>query len=224
MPFSLMYHYLLILWLIPIIIVHGQQLNPSLILHTEEITYEEFNNNSNYGKKIKLDKSHSISWQISLTNNLVYDSGTDVIIRFYDSQDQNKFIEIGMGGGPQQNKFWVGMLTSDNQYLVPYHKLDRGWIRDTNIIITYTERAGLTVNNGERIVLSNLDIGNFSVLYYNIDKTSNNNHDDYVSSGSLILEFMSGDPAQNPYHLFPFYLVGSIGCVVVLLLIFTKRS
>lgn len=216
-------YYLLILLLIPIIIVHGQeQLNPSLILSTDEITYEEFNKHSNSDKKIKLDKSHSISWQISLANNLIYDSDIDAIIRFYDSQDENKFIEIGMGG-PQQNKFWVGMLISDNQYLIPYQKLDRGWISDANIIITYTERAGLTVNNGERIVLSNLDIGSFSVLYYDLDKISDT-HDNYITSGNLILEFMSGDPAQNPYHLFPFYLVGSIGCVVALLLIFTKRS
>ncbi len=217
-----MYH-LLILLLIPIFVVHGQeQLNPSLILNSEEISYEEFNEYYS-STKIKLGEPHSISWQVSISNNLVYDSNVDAIIRFHDAQYENKFIEIGMGGS-QQNKFWVGILIPDNQYLIPYQKLDRGWIKNANIIITYTERAGLTVNNGERIVLSNLDIGSFSLLYYDIDKTSNNDKASYATSGNLMLEFMSGDPAKNPYHLLPFYLVGSICCIVVLLLIVKKRS
>lgn len=214
--------YFFILLLIPICLANGQeQLNPSLMIYEKDIQYWNFKHQDE-DTKIKLDAPHSISWQISLLNNLVYDDDTDTIIRFYDENNENKFIEIGMGGN-EKNKFWVGVWLPEHQYLIPYKKLNRGWFEDKNIIITYSERSGLTVNNGERIVLSNLDIGKFSILYYDLSATSNNSVTN-VKSGSMKLEIMSGDPAKNQFHLFPFYLVGSIGCMMVLLLLIKKRS
>ncbi|EPA06108.1 hypothetical protein BG20_I2523, partial [Candidatus Nitrosarchaeum limnium BG20] len=35
-----------------------------------------------------------------------------------------------------------------------------------------------------------------------------------VNSGSLIAEFISGDPAKNPFALFPFYIAAAIGILV----------
>ena len=45
-----------------------------------------------------------------------------------------------------------------------------------------------------------------------------------VNSGILQMELLSGDPAQNQLHLFPFFLAGGIGGVVAILLVTKKRN
>ena len=71
---------------------------------------------------------------------------------------RDEFIEVGMGSIPD-NKFWVAVQTPKEGYIVVHSDLDRGWYPQTKSIVSYTERAGLTVNNGARIVVTNLDIG-----------------------------------------------------------------
>ena len=45
-----------------------------------------------------------------------------------------------------------------------------------------------------------------------------------VNSGSMIVEFLSGDPAENIMALFPFYLAVGIGILVGILYLTKKRS
>ena len=45
-----------------------------------------------------------------------------------------------------------------------------------------------------------------------------------VNSGSMILEFISGDPAKNPFALFPFYVAAGVGILVGVLYLTKKRS
>src|SRR3972149_6661393 len=76
-------------------------------------------------------------------------------------------------------------------------------------IMAYTENAGLTVNNGERIVLTNLDIGSFQIGSYSVFGMESSTDPPAINSGNLKMEFMSGDPTKNQYALFPSFLVGS---------------
>jgi hypothetical protein len=45
-----------------------------------------------------------------------------------------------------------------------------------------------------------------------------------VSSGSMIIEFLSGDPAKNVFALFPFYVAAGMGVIVAILFLTKKRS
>jgi len=45
-----------------------------------------------------------------------------------------------------------------------------------------------------------------------------------INSGNFQMEIMSGDPAQNQLHLFPFFLAGGLGVIVAVLLITKKRN
>jgi hypothetical protein len=45
-----------------------------------------------------------------------------------------------------------------------------------------------------------------------------------INSGSLKMEFMSGDPTKNQYALFPFFLAGGVGIIVAILLVTKKRN
>jgi hypothetical protein len=201
------------------------QQNPSLILQTIDVPPSDFNTISRDTTIIELEKPHSISWQITIKNDLIYaNPNGNAVIRFYDLEIPEKFIEIGMGSPPEE-KFWLAvMIPGDTGYVVVHSKQERGWNPESNQILAYTEKAGLTVNNGERIVISNLDIGSFKIGSYSVFGMESSTDPPAINSGNFQMEIMSGDPSKNPILLFPFFLAGGIGILVVLLLVTKKRN
>ena len=89
--------------------------------------------------------------------------------------------------------------------------------------MSYTDRAGLTVNNGARIVVTNLGIGVFAIDSYSVHGMEGSTDPPAVNSGSMIVEFLSGDPAKNVIAMFPFYIAVGIGVVVGVLYLTKKR-
>ena len=201
------------------------QQNPSLVLETIEIPAHYFNTVGRDTIIVDFEKPHIISWQVTIRNDLLYAKPNgNAVVRFYDKNTPEKFLEIGMGS-PPENKFWIAVLIPDDPgYVVVHSKLERGWKQELTQILAYTERAGLTVNNGERIVLSNLDIGTFQMGSYSVFGKEGSTDPPAVSSGNLQLEIMSGDPAKNIIHLYPFFLAGGIGIIVAVLLVTKKRT
>ncbi len=127
--------------------------------------------------------------------------------------------------GPQpDHRFWVAVQTPKEGYIIVHRDLDRGWYPSTKSIISYTDRAGLTVNNGARIVVTNLDIGLFAIHSYSVHGMAGSTDPPATSSGSMIIEFLSGDPAKNAFALFPFYVAAGIGIIVAILFVTKKRS
>lgn len=209
-----------------IIPAHAQtQQNPSMFLETIEISPSDFNTVARDSAIIILEKPHTISWQVTIRNDLVYGNPNgNAVIRFYEFENLEKFIEIGMGSKPAE-KFWLAVQIPDEVgYVVVHSKLERGWVPESTPILAYTERAGLTVNNGERIVLSNLDIENFKIGSYSVYGMESSSDPLAINSGTFKMEIMSGDPAENKLHLFPFFLAGGLGVIVAVLLITKKRN
>jgi hypothetical protein len=197
--------------------------NPSLIIDTLEIPSDEFNTVLREAPIIVLDDIHSVSWQVTIDNNLLYaNPNGNAVLRIYDQATHDEFIEVGMGPEPD-NKFWVAVQTPKEGYIVVHRDLDRGWYPQAKSIISYTDRAGLTVNNGARIVVTNLDIGQFAINSYSVHGMQGSTDPPAVSSGSMIIEFLSGDPAKNTFALFPFYMAAGVGSIVIALLLLTKR-
>ena len=201
------------------------QQNPSLVLETIEIPAHFFNTVGRDTIIVDFEKPHIISWQVTIRNDLLYaNPDGNAVVRFYDKNTPEKFVEIGMGS-PPDDKFWIAVqIPDDPGYVVIHSKLERGWKQELTQIIAYTERAGMTVNNGERIVLSNLDIGTFQMGSYSVFGKEGSTDPPAVSSGNLQLEIMSGDPAKNTLHLYPFFLAGGIGVIVAVLLVTKKRT
>jgi len=81
----------------------------------------------------------------------------------------------------------------------------------------------LTINNGERIVVSNLDIENFAIAAYSIHGMESSTDPPAINSGNLIVEFISGNPAENPLSILPFVITGVIGTIIAVLLVLKKR-
>jgi hypothetical protein len=197
--------------------------NPSIIIDTIEIPFNEFNKISRDAIVVDLEDDHAISWQITIDNNLVYaNPDGNGVFKFYD-KNSDKFVEIGMGAPPHE-KFWVAANTEREGYVVVQSDLERGWYPATKIIISYTERGGLTVNNGARITVSNLNIGSFEIDSYSVFGMEGSSDPPAAKSGSMIVEFLSGDPAENVFAFFPFYLAAAIGILVGALFLTKKRS
>ena len=198
--------------------------NPSLIIDTLEIPFNEFNTVLREAPIRVLDDVHAVSGQVTIDNNLVYANPEgNAVLRLYDQETQDEFIEVGMGPEPD-NKFWVAVQTPKEGYIVVHSDLDRGWYPQAKSIISYTDRAGLTVNNGARIVVTNLDIGQFAVHSYSVHGMAGSTDPPAVNSGSMIVEFLSGDPAKNIFALFPFYVAAGMGIIVAVLFVTKKRS
>ena len=198
--------------------------NPTLIIDTIEIPSYEFNKILRDTIIIPMQRTHGISWQVTIDNNLVYaNPDGNAVLRIYDRDNPEKLVEIGMGSQPNE-KFWLAVQTPKEGYVVVHSDLERGWSPSSKTIVSYTERAGLTVNNGARIVVSNLDIGVFVINSYSVSGMESPTDPPAVNSGSMILEFISGDPAKNPFALFPFYVAAGIGILVGVLYLTKKRS
>lgn len=222
MKYYLMIGVLAIIFLNPV--YAQEQKNPSLIIHTEEIPYDDFNKIARDTSPISLENIHDVSWQVTIDNNLLYGNPKgNAVLRFYDAEIKDKFIEIGMGS-PPDHKFWIAVQMPDMGY-VPVHTVtERGWAPNAKSIISYTDQAGLTVNNGLRIVVSNLDVDNFAIAAYSVHGMESPTDPPATTSGSLVMEFLSGDPAQNPFHLFPFFVTAGVGIIAAILFLTKKRS
>ena len=205
--------------------IFAQELtNPSLIIDTIEITSDEFNRILRDSPIVTLDNVHAISWQVTIDNNLFYaNPNGNAVLRLYDKATHDEFIEVGMGSQPD-HKFWVAVKTPKEGYVVVHKDLDRGWYPQAKSIISFTDRAGLTVNNGARIVVTNLDIGEFIIDSYSVYGMEGSTDPPAVSSGSVIIEILSGDPAKNAFALFPFYIAAGVGIIVGALFLTKKRS
>lgn len=202
----------------------AQEINPSLIIDTIEIPAEEFNRVLRDAPIVPLDDVHAISWQVTIDNNLFYaNPDGNAVFRLYDVDSEDEFIEVGMGSIPN-NKFWVAVQTPKEGYIVVHSDLERGWYPQAKSIISFTDRAGLTVNNGARIVVTNLDIGKFAIDSYSVHGMEGSTDPPAVNSGSLVLEFLSGDPSKNAFAMFPFYVAAGIGVIVGVLFLTKKRS
>ena len=220
--------YLLVLILffgISIVPIFAQeQQNPSLIIDNIEIPAQEFNRVLRDTQVVLLDDIHAYSWQVTIDNNLLYaNPNGNAVIRLYDQESDEEFIEMGMGSTPD-NKFWVAVQTPEEGYIIVHKSLERGWYPEAKSIISYTEKAGLTVNNGARIVVTNLDIGKFAIDSYSVHGIESSTDPPAVNSGSFVIEFLSGDPSKNVMAFFPFYIAAGIGIIVGVLFLTKKRQ
>jgi len=199
--------------------------NPSVIIDTIEIPAEEFNRVLRDAPIVPLDDVHAISWQVTIDNNLLYaHPNGDAVLKIYNQDlSGTEFIEIGMGSQPD-NKLWVAVKTPKEGYIVIFRDLDRGWYPEAKVLISYTERAGLTVNNGGRIVVTNLDIDVFAINSYSVYGLQGSTDPPAVNSGSMIVEFLSGDPAKNIFALYPFFLAIGLFAIVGILFLTKKRT
>ncbi len=220
------------MWFLPVFLAllvlvpaYAQEIkNPSITVDLIEIPAGEFNIVGRDSSTVSLNHTHTVSWQATIDNNLVYENPLgNAVIRIHDTEE-DKFIEIGMGSIPEK-KFWIAVqIPGDEGYVIVHSKTERGWHPEAKTIVSYTDRAGMTINNGERIVVSNLDIGDFAVGSYSVFGMESSTDPPAINSGSMTVELLSGDPGKNVFAFFPFYVTAAVGVLVAALFLVKKRS
>jgi len=198
--------------------------NPSLMLQETEIPYHEFNKVSRDLVIVEFENMHEGSWQAELRNNLLYGNPNgNAVIRIYDAQTTDKFFEIGMGSHPT-NKYWIAAQVPETGYVMLHTNYENGWVQGKPTKITYSEQNGLTVDNGLRTVLSNLDLSPFTIKSYSVYGMEGSTDPPAVTSGVYYVKILSADYGENPLSIFPFVVTGIIGLIVVVLIISKRRS
>jgi len=198
--------------------------NPSLIIQQTEIPYSEFNKVKSNTVIVDFENIHAGSWQAELHNDLLYGNPDgDAVIRIYDLDTPEKFFEIGMGSHPRYS-YWIAADVPETGYVLLYSAYENGWAPGNPTKITYSEQNGLTVDNGLRTVLSNLDISPFAIKSYSVHGMKGSTDPPAVTDGIFTVKIMSADYGENPLSIFPFVVTGLLGLVVVILIVSKKRS
>ena len=208
----------------PIIGDYIEPLNESLLIQQTEIPYLEFNRVSNDVVIKEFESMHPHSWQAELHNDLLYGNPEgDAVIRIYDSEIASKFFEIGMGSHPRYS-YWIAADVPETGYVLLYTAFENGWAPGKPTKITYSEQTGLTVDNGLRSVLSNLDISPFTIKSYSVHGMEGSTDPPAATAGSYHVKILSADYGENPLSIFPFVVTSIIGVIVVVLIVSKKRS
>jgi len=198
--------------------------NPSLIIQQTEIPYSEFNKVKSNTVIVDFENIHAGSWQAELHNDLLYGNPDgDAVIRIYDSDTPGKFFEIGMGSHPRYS-YWIAADVPETGYVLLYSAYENGWAPGNPTKITYSEQNGLTIDNGLRTVLSNLDISPFAIKSYSVHGMKGSTDPPAVTDGVFTVKIISADYGENPLSIFPFVVTGLLGLVVVILIVSKRRS
>jgi hypothetical protein len=198
--------------------------NPTLQIETISVPPNDFNKIREDATIIPLKHHHPVSWQITIKNDLLYSNPNgNAILRIYDANIENKFIEIGMGSPPER-KFWVALNFPEEGYL-PATRLDKnGWFDGANVIAGYSDSQGITVNNGQRVVVSGIELKNFVVGGYSVYGMNEPTDPPAINSGTFTVDVLSGDASKNPLHYYPFFVAGGVGALIGVLLLTKRRS
>ena len=198
--------------------------NPSLMIQQTEIPYSEFNRVKGDAVIVDFERIHAGSWQAEFHNDLLYGNPDgDAAIRIYDLDIPEKFFEIGMGSHPMYS-YWIAADVPDTGYVLLYSAYENGWIPGKPTKITYSEQSGLTIDNGLRTVLSNLDISPFTIKSYSVHGMKGSTDPPAVTDGIFTVKIISAEYSDNPLAAFPFIVTGILGAGVIILIVSKKRS
>jgi len=198
--------------------------NPSLLIHETEIPYSDFNKVLRDIVIVDFENLHVGSWQAELQNDLLYGNPNgNAVIRVYSAESAEKFFEIGMGSHPRLS-YWVAAQVPTTGYALLYQSHEKGWVPGKATKLTYSEQSGLTVDNGLRTVMSNLDISPFTIKSYSVHGMEGSTDPPATTSGTYTVKIISADYGENPFSIFPFIVTGVIGLGVIILIISKKRS
>jgi len=208
----------------PMIGDYFDPINPSVNIQQTEIPYFEFNKVRSDAVIVEFENIHANSWQAEFHNDLLYGNPDgDAVIRIYDSEIANKFFEIGMGSHPRYS-YWIAANVPETGYVLLYSDYENGWVPGKPTKITYSEQGGLTVDNGLRTVLSNLDISPFTIKSYSVYGMKGSADPPATTDGIFTVKIISADYSENPLSLFPFVVTSVIGVGVIILIFSKKRS
>jgi hypothetical protein len=172
-----------------------------------------------------LNPSIGENWILTIQNNMSYAQRDDAktIVRLHEASPSEKFIEIAMFGGTS-DKFWTAVNTEESGYIKVYERDTGGWSKDDSIVVGHGNNQGLSVNNGQRIVTDRLSLDGFNPSYITIYGKDSSNSPLNTYAGTISFDLIFGDPSESPVFYLPFAMLVGVGGLVVVLVVFKKRT
>ncbi len=170
-------------------------------------------------------KAISSNWQLIIQNNLSYyqSDNAKTIIRLYEPKPSEKFIELGMFGGPS-GRFWAAVNTRESGYIRVYERDKDGWSREEPIFVAHANNQGLTITNGKRIIIDKLSVNDFSVSSISVHGKDKPEDPPSAYAGDLTFSIIFGNPADSPLYFLPLIMIVVVGGTLIFLLFIKKRD
>jgi len=175
---------------------------------------------------------HVSNWLLNIQNKLEYNSNNPdakVIIRLEDEPKSERFIEIAMSGAPSYT-LQAGFANEQLGYVKYYEKsstpMAKAWSPDTPIALGFELDRQLSINNGARIIMDRITIGELRLGTIEIFGKSSANAADNAVGGELVFDAIddSGSIFQTPVMYVPLILSGVVVGTIVTLVKFKKRT
>lgn len=191
------------------------------IVYTFNVSNADRRNPVNYTLNAPIGEN----WILTIQNNMSYAQRNDAktIVRLQEASPSEKFVEIAMFGGTS-GKFWTAVNTEESGYIRVYERDTGGWSKDDSIIVGHGNNQGLSVNNGQRIVTDRLSLDGFNPSYITIYGKDSSNSPLNTYGGTISFDLIFGDPSESPVYYVPFAMLVGVGGLVVVLIVFKKRS
>jgi hypothetical protein len=198
--------------------------NKSEHLDSVEVPFSAFNVVNHNATVFNLEHEHATNWQIEIQNKLLYaNPNGNAVVRIYDNLNTEKFVEFGMGSQPDY-KFWVAVNTPADGYFVIHEDRTDGWSPDKVITVQHSSNSGLSVTVGPKTVVDQLDVGDFTIKNFAVYGMDSTTDPPATNSGSVTLNFLSGDPAQNPIFYMPMIVLAGTAVLIIVLVKTKKRT
>ena len=165
------------------------------------------------------------NWILTIQNNMSYSDmqNAKTIVKLQEPAPSDKFIEIAMFGDASK-KFWVAVNTKESGYIRVYEHDTDGWSRDQPVIVAHANNQGLTITNGQRIIVDKLSINDFTIASIAVYGKEEPNSAVNTYAGDISFNVIYGNPIKSPLYYLPLAMIVGIGGLVVGLLVFKKRK
>ncbi len=212
------------------VLSYGQDQIVSNVLTTKNnevftLSYTASNADRKMPVLYSFSKAIPSNWQLIIQNNLSYyqTDNAKTIIRLYEPTPSEKFIELGMFGGPS-GRFWAAVNTRDSGYIRVYERDKDGWSREEPIFVAHANNQGLTITNGKRIIIDKLSVNDFSVSSISVHGKDKPEDPPSAYAGDLTFSIIFGNPADSPLYFLPLIMIVVVGGTLILLLFIKKRD
>lgn len=188
------------------------------------IPFNAVNTTRSNASYYEFKEEHIANWIMSISNYLIYNpnnADANVIIRFINNYNKDEFLELGMAG--KDNILWFAVSKEQTGYTVMYRNVN-GWFQDKQIMLTYAQGDRLSVNNGQRIIVDRLNIGQFAVKGIQVFSSIDDPNKSSVVAGQIMIDIVSGNPLDNPIMSIPFIVTGAVAGIVLILLKTRRRD
>lgn len=189
------------------------------------MTYAASNVDRKMPVTYSLSKTIPSNWQLIIQNNLSYyqSDSAKTIIRLYEPKPSEKFIELGMFGGPS-GRFWAAVNTRESGYIRVYERDRDGWSREEPIFVAHANNQGLTITNGKRIIIDKLSVNDFTVSSISVHGKDKPEDPPSAYAGNLSFSIIFGNPADSPLYFLPLIMIVLVGGTLIFLLFKKKRD